>query len=181
MPRFTIGRGFLFRTNKMELSKSKSFHSDIFGELTVLRDTSNNGWFIGKEIAEKLGYARPSDAIAQHCRHTVKHRIKTNQHDTVGSEFNIMPEPDLYRLIFGSKLDSAIKFQDWVFEEVLPQIRMLGLYATDDVIEKMLADKEWGTQLLIRVRDRLNKPNPITSDQLRQDFKALTGIEVDHD
>lgn len=160
----------------MEISKSKNFINEIFGNLTVFRDDNNSCWFIAYEVAEKLGYKDVKDAISRHCKGggcfaplLTKGGIQ---------QVKIINEPDFYRLIFNSKLDGAIKFQDWVFEEVLPQIRMLGLYATDDVIEKALTDRPWGLRLLMRMRDGLNKPKPKTQSELQSDFKALTGIEV---
>ena len=158
----------------MELSKIKEFNSEIFGNLTVLRDINNNCWFKATEIAEKLGYSNPHDAITRHCVNLVKHEVWSKQYVTGSQLINIIPEPDLYRLIFSSKLESAVKFQNWVFEEVLPSIRQLGMYATDDVIEKMLNDKEWGVQLLIRVRDGLDKAK--VKKQIAQVKETATGF-----
>lgn len=160
----------------MEITKSKNFSSELFGDLTVFRDENNNCWFIAYEVAEKLGYKDVKDAISRHCKGGGRFAPLPTKGGI--QQVKIINEPDFYRLIFNSKLESAVKFQDWVFEDVLPQIRMLGLYATDDVIEKALTDRPWGLRLLTRMRDRLMKPKPQTSEELRRDFKALTGIEV---
>ena len=62
----------------------------------------------------------------------------------------VIYEPDLYRLIFGSKLKSAIKFQNWVFEEVLPKIRQQGYYSSNqkvalqDIYMTQKASTKWG-------------------------------------
>ena len=84
-------------------------HVSIFNfesqSVRVVLDDSHTPMFVARDVATTLGYARPNDAIKQHCKGA-----------------------DVYRLIFGSKLKSAIKFQDWVFEEVLPQIRKTGMY-----------------------------------------------------
>jgi|GEM_PF-658470 len=109
-------------------NNSQKFHNDLFGDLTVLTQEDGTLWFIGKEVAEKLGYARPNDAITQHCKHTVKHRIKLNQNDTRGSDMLIIPESDLYRLVMRSKLPDAEKFEDWVTKDILPSIRKTGSY-----------------------------------------------------
>jgi prophage antirepressor-like protein len=138
----------------MELSKTKEFTNELFGALTVFRDNKNNCWFKATQVADKLGYSNPHDAITRHCNGVVKYEVIDNMKRI--QSINIIPEPDLYRLVFSSKLEAATKFQDWVFEDILPSIRQLGMYATDDVIEKMLKDQEWGTQLLLRVRDKLN-------------------------
>lgn len=158
----------------MELSKTKEFTNELFGALTVFRDTKNNCWFRATEIADKLGYKNINAAISAHCKGVVKHDTLTKGGI---QSINIIPEPDLYRLIFSSKLESATKFQDWVFEEVLPSIRQLGMYATDDVIEKMLNDKEWGTQLLLRVRDKLdNAPKSVIKQAIKDSKAGFTGF-----
>lgn len=102
------------------------FDNEMFGEIRFV-EVDGKPYAVGKDIAEALGYKRPSDAIAQHCKYTVKHRIV----DNTGFEqpMNIIPESDVYRLIIKSKLPSAEKFETWVMDEVLPTIRKTGSYS----------------------------------------------------
>ena len=74
--------------------------------------------FCDKDVAEVLGYARPNEAVTDHCRGVTLKRRTT---DAIGrmQETAFITEPDLYRLIVASKLPSAQKFERWVFEEVL--------------------------------------------------------------
>jgi prophage antirepressor-like protein len=88
-------------------------------------DVAGEPWFVASDVARVLGYARPNDAVNQHVRD--KHR-STTANDRSGPDLVIVNEPGLYSLIFGSKLESAERFRDWVFEEVLPQIRKSGGY-----------------------------------------------------
>jgi prophage antirepressor-like protein len=84
-------------------------------------------WFVGKDVAERLGYADPTTAIRSHCRGVQKlHPIP----DSLGRAQNIriLSEPDVLRLIIGSTLPDAARFERWVFEEVLPAIRRDGGY-----------------------------------------------------
>ena len=104
---------------------SHKFHSDLFGDLTVLTHDDGSLWFIGKEVAEKLGYSRPSDAVAQHCKGTVKHRMLSG---TGFVDYNLIPERDVYRLVMRSKLPTAEKFEEFVVSEILPSIRKTGSY-----------------------------------------------------
>lgn len=83
-------------------------------------------WFVGKDVAEVLGYARPNDALQQHCKGAVKRRPLSTPGGT--QELRIISEPDMLRLIVGSKLPAAEAFERWVFEEVLPSIRKTGAY-----------------------------------------------------
>lgn len=85
-------------------------------------------WFIAKDAADQLNYADATNAIKQHCRGVAKyHPIP----DSLGrlQDTRIINEPDLYRLIVGSTLPAAERFERWVFEEVLPAIRRTGSYS----------------------------------------------------
>lgn len=90
--------------------------------------TDDNGeiFWVAKDVAEILGYKHTVNAIKQHCKGVAKHYPL----QTPGGvqDVRIINEPDLYRLIIGSKLASAVKFEKWVFEEVLPTIRKTGAY-----------------------------------------------------
>lgn len=88
--------------------------------------------FIGKDVAERLGYADTTNALKQHCRGVVKHHpIVDNLGRT--QRARVLSEPDVLRLIMGSKLPAAERFERferWVFEAVLPSIRKTGAYNT---------------------------------------------------
>ena len=117
------------------MSNITTFNNELFGSVrTMIID--DKYYFVGKDIAEALGYKRPSDAIAQHCKHTVKHRIV----DITGFEqsMNLIPESDVYRLIIKSKLPAAEQFEEWVMEEVLPQLRQCGVYITESATQESI-------------------------------------------
>lgn len=98
-------------------------------------------WFVGKDVCAALGYANESKAMNDHCRGVTKRYPIL---DSLGrtQEVRIINEPDMMRLICGSKLESAQRFEAWVFEEVLPSIRKHGLYATGEKLEEMLSDPD---------------------------------------
>jgi prophage antirepressor-like protein len=79
-------------------------------------------WFVASDVAKTLGYAKPSNAINTHCKEkgTLKQGIPTSSGTQVMTLIN---EPNVYRLIFKSQLPSAEKFEEWLFEDVIPQIR----------------------------------------------------------
>lgn len=96
-------------------------------------------WFVGKDVAEVLGYSNPRDALAKHVdeedRNTVAIRDgKGNPNQT------IINESGLYSLILSSKLPTAKEFKRWVTSEVLPTIRKHGAYATPETLEEMLSN-----------------------------------------
>lgn len=112
------------------------FKSERFGEVRTI-DEQGKIYFCGKDVATALGYANTKDALARHCR---KDGVtKRDAIDKIGrkQETSFIDEGNLYRLITHSKLAEAEKFETWVFDEVLPQIRKTGKYeATDRLREQ---------------------------------------------
>lgn len=115
------------------MNELKVFSSSEFGELGIML-IDGKEYFPATQCASQLGYKNPKDAIIRHCKGVVKCDLPTNG----GTQtVNYIPEGDLYRLIVSSKLPSAQKFGDWVFDEVLPSIRKSGGYGID--IETIIA------------------------------------------
>ena len=108
------------------------FTNDMFGNVRVVMK-DGEPYFVGKDVASCLGYANPTMAIINHCKGISKIDIPTNGGI---QEMNVIPESDLYRLISHSELPSAVKFQDWVYEEVLPSIRKKGYYSVAPLQDK---------------------------------------------
>jgi prophage antirepressor-like protein len=106
------------------MNELQIFNNPEFGEIRTINE---NGvvLFCGSDVARALGYSRPNEAVATHAKGTVKRRTLTNGGE---QEMAFIPESDLYRLIFRSKLPSAERFTDWVTAEVLPSIRKNGGY-----------------------------------------------------
>lgn len=108
------------------------FRNEEFGEVrTVTID--NEPWFVGKDVAEALGYQNGSRDINTHVSEEDR-KILTAQNYQNGTfeipnrGLTIINESGLYALIFGSKLESAKRFKHWVTSEVLPTIRKTGGY-----------------------------------------------------
>lgn len=102
------------------------FNNKEFGELTVI-EKDGEFFFLGKEVAEKLGYSNTRDALARHV--DIEDRADVGIHD--GRQMRSMTainESGLYSLILSSKLPSAKRFKHWVTKEVLPSIRKNGGY-----------------------------------------------------
>ena len=103
------------------------FKNERFGSI---RTTEINGevWFVGKDVAEALGYTNPSKAISDHVNEDDK--LNNGSLSSLGQRGGwIINESGVYSLIFGSKLDSAKDFKHWVTSEVLPSIRKTGSYS----------------------------------------------------
>lgn len=124
------------------------FTSPEFGEIRTI-DHNGEPWFVGKDVAQALGYSNPRKAMIDHVDEQDKGVTKC---DTLGGsqEVVIINESGLYSLIFGSKLESAVRFKRWVTGEVLPAIRKTGSYTA-----KPLSRAELMAQALIAAHDEL--------------------------
>lgn len=113
------------------------FESNEFGKIrTVEKD--GVPWFVGKDVAEALGYAKSRNAISQHVLPEDKKEAPIQGVPGGIQTMIIINESGLYALIFGSKLESARRFKRWVTSEVLPAIRKTGAYGSDN--RKWLAE-----------------------------------------
>lgn len=83
-------------------------------------------WFVAKDVAIVLGYADTAKAVKTHCK--AYRQAGVGVSPTLDPQTNIIPERDVYRLIFKSKLPAAEQFEEWVVAEVLPSIRKTGRY-----------------------------------------------------
>ena len=117
--------------NQMEIFKNPEFGS--------IRTFEQDGkvLFCGKDVAQALGYRRPADAIAAHCKGVCV--LPTPSNGGI-QQMKFIPEGDVYRLIVHSKLPSAERFERWVFDEVLPAIHRHGGYLGDSLARQIEQD-----------------------------------------
>lgn len=114
----------------------------------------NDTWFVGKDIAEVLGYANTKDALASHVEKEDKRVIQRSEIATFENHIpkevlpvnfvsgdipnrglTIINESGLYALIFGSKLKTTKDFKHWITSEVLPTIRKYGIFAKEELLD----------------------------------------------
>ncbi|HDH5626882.1 TPA: phage antirepressor [Staphylococcus aureus] len=163
-----------------------------FEELPVRTLTVNEEpYFVGKDVAEILGYSNTRDALSKHVDEDDK-KVLTSRNTTLENLPNrgltAVNESGLYSLIFSSKLESAKRFKRWVTSDVLPAIRKHGIYATDNVIEQTLKDpdyiitvlteykKEKEQNLLLQQQVEVNKPKVLFADSVAgSDNSILVG------
>ena len=109
------------------------FKSPEFGEVRTLM-VNNEPWFVGKDVAEALGYSNASKAVMVHVDDEDKRMmiLPNSQNGNSVGKCYVINESGLYGLIFNSKLPGAKKFKRWVTSEVLPTIRRTGGYIADD-------------------------------------------------
>lgn len=135
------------------------FTNEQFGEIRTI-EIDGEPWFVGKDIADILGYSNSSKAVSSH----VDEEDKTfamldmahsqNGNVPIGqSKTALINESGLYSLIISSKLPNAKGFKRWVTSEVLPSIRKHGMYAVDELI----ANPDLAIKALIALKEEREK------------------------
>ena len=114
------------------MSELQVFNHAEFGSVRTIT-VEGESYFVGKDVAEILGYSNTRKALADHVDEEDKGVTKC---DTPGGvqDLTVINESGLYSLILSSKMPNAKKFKRWVTSEVLPTIRRHGLYAMDEVL-----------------------------------------------
>lgn len=170
------------------MNELQIFKNEEFGEIrTVTID--GEPWFVGKDVAEALGYSDTKQAIRTNVsEEDKKHLLKSEFRgcESTTSKINnngamVINESGLYSLIFGSKLESAKRFKHWVTSEVLPSIRKHGVYAVDELLENpdmaikaftALKEEREKNKLLQADNDRM-KPKEIFADAVATSKQSI--------
>lgn len=149
------------------MNELKIFSNSEFGQVrTVTID--NEPWFVGKDVAEALGYERTADAIRQHVEEEDK-LTRCFADSGQNRQMYIINESGLYALIFGSKLESAKRFKHWVTSEVLPSIRKHGVYAVDELIN----NPEMAIKAFTALKEEREKNKVLIADNQRMKPKEI--------
>lgn len=137
------------------------FTKDEFGTIRTVQLNSET-YFVGKDVAESLGYADTFGALK---KHVLEEDKLVCQIDSAGQkrDVTVINESGLYALIFGSKLESAKRFKHWITSEVLPSIRKHGMYAVDDLIN----DPDLAIKAFTALREERNKNKLLMEDVKR--------------
>jgi len=155
------------------MNELEIFNNPEFGQI---RATEINGepYFVGKDIAEALGYAKPENALAAHVDGEDK---TTTLIQGTGSNYKtnatVINESGVYSLVFGSQLPKAKEFKHWVTSEVLPTIRKHGVYATPATIESIIADPDNGIKLLTALKEEQEKRKALQTQIAEQKPKVI--------
>lgn len=115
---------------------------------------NNEPWFVGKDVADILGYQNSSRDINRHVDEEDRQNYQNGTSEINNRGMTIINESGLYSLVLSSKLPNAKKFKHWVTSEVLPQIRKTGSYATPQ-----LTGEELMAKALIEAKSVLERQN----------------------
>lgn len=152
------------------MSNIQIFNNPDFGTVRTLEEENGAIMFCGKDVAMALGYKSPKDAISAHCKGAVKHRLPTSSGE---QDMTFIPESDLYRLVFGSKLPTAEKFTDWVTETVLPSIRKHGAYMTPETLQAAILNPDTMIQLCQQLKTEQDKNKALSEENAKLAPKGL--------
>lgn len=143
----------------------QTFNSPEFGSI---RSVEQNGepWFVGKDVAEALGYGNPQRAIRDHVDALDK---GVTEMVTPGGkqQMPIINESGLYSLIFSSKLEGAQRFKRWVTSEVLPSIRKNGHYMTPAALREAILNPDTVIQLCQQIKAEREKNARLTAENAK--------------
>lgn len=153
-------------------NKIQIFENTEFGSIRTL-EIDSEPYFVGKDVAEVLGYNNPQKALRDHIDdedRTVNELFTVN-----GTKGILINESGLYSLILSSKLPSAKKFKRWVTSEVLPSIRKHGAYMTQETIEQAILNPDTLIKLATALKDEQtkNKQLQAVNSELKVDNQIM--------
>lgn len=135
---------------EVTMNSLKVFENQEFGKIRI-SVIQSEPWFVGKDVAEILGYQRTADAIRAHV--DVEDKGVGEIQTPGGTQtMTVINESGLYSLILSSKLPTAKRFKRWVTGEVLPAIRKHGAYLTEQKVEEILTNPDTIIKLATRLK-----------------------------
>ena len=153
------------------MNELQIFKNEEFGEIRTI-EVNNQPWFVGKDVADILGYSNPQKAIRDHIKD--KHKTVNETFTVNGTAPVLIDEAGVYSLVMRSKLPKAEEFQEWVTSEVLPTIRKTGGYINGS---EAMSDSEIMAKALLVAQKTIEankeKINQLMSDNERMKPKAL--------
>lgn len=144
------------------MNEIKIFENSEFGTLRGI-EINGEGWLVGKDVAERLGYSNPRDALARHVDDEDKSTVAFHDGTSGNPNVTVINESGVYALIMGSKLPNAKKFKRWVTSEVLPAIRKHGGYLTPEKVEEALLNPDTLIRLATELKDEREKRRALES------------------
>lgn len=164
-------------TNEETVQDNKSggevevFSHKDFGQIRTIQ-IDGEPWFVGRDVAIALGYAKPQNAIPTFV--DTDDALKRGITDNLGrvQSTTVINESGVYALVFGSKLESAKAFKRWVTHEVIPSIRKHGAYLTPQKIEDALLNPDVIINLALQLKAEKQKNAELTAKAAYYDAVA---------
>ena len=118
---------------------------------------NNEPYFVGKDVADILGYSNARDALAKHVDDEDRDTVAFRDGTSGNPNLSVINESGVYSLILASKLPEAKKFKRWVTSEVLPAIRKHGAYMTEQTLEQALTSPDFLIKLATELKEEQAK------------------------
>lgn len=122
------------------MNELEIFNNQEFGSIRAM-PIDGEPWFVGKDVAERLGYQNGSRDVSRHTDEDDRRKMMFFD-GSQNRETIFINESGLYSLILSSKLPNAKTFKHWVTSEVIPSIRKYSTYMSPEVIEKILTNPD---------------------------------------
>ena len=170
------------------MNEVQIFNNEEFGKVRTVR-LEDGPWFVGKDVAEILGYRNPNEAIIDHVDDEDKF-LRGNRGSEMLKLFNSLKEMQenfgrqdnwfinesgVYALVFGSKLPTAKKFKHWVTSDVLPTLRKTGSYVMSDVQQRIQSDPMFAAEYFAKHFLEVAKDRDKLAKQI-EDEKPMTEL-----
>lgn len=141
------------------MNELKVFDNPEFGEIRTV-DIDNEPWFVGKDVAEILGYSNTKDALISHVDEEDKRIIQKSDNTTLdipNRGLTLINESGLYALVLSSKLPTAKAFKRWITHDVIPSIRKHGAYMTPEKLQEAILNPDMMIQLCQQLKNEQEK------------------------
>ena len=137
-------------------SELKVFESPTFGQVRTV-EIDGEPWFVGKDVAEALGYSNTRDALDRHVEKEDKNTVVNPDGNRGNPNMTIINESGLYCLILSSKLPGAKEFKHWITHDVIPSIRKTGAYMTQETLEAAILNPDYLLQVVTALKEETDK------------------------
>lgn len=157
--------------DKQDGKEVEVFSHKDFGQIRTIQ-IEGEPWFVGRDVAIALGYAKPQNAIPKFV--DTDDTLKRGITDNLGrvQSTTVINESGVYALVLGSKLESAKAFKRWVTHEVIPSIRKHGAYLTPQKIEDAILNPDVIINLALQLKAEKQKNAELTAKAAYYDMVA---------
>ncbi|MFT8825207.1 MAG: phage antirepressor [Liquorilactobacillus mali] len=152
---------------------------DFQGNKVRTVQISNEPYFVGKDVAEILGYQNGSRDINRHVDEEDRQNYQNGTFESPRG-LTVINESGLYSLILSSKMPNAKQFKHWVTSEVLPSIRKHGAYMTPEKLQETLAQPENMIQILTALKDEQEAHKKLQQENDKMKPHAILGAVVEN-
>ena len=147
------------------------FSNEEFGRIRTIA-INGEPWFVGKDVAERLGYTDTAQAVRKHIDDEDKGVVDLTTPGGI-QRATIINESGLYSLVLSSKLPRAKAFKRWITSEVIPSIRKRGMYATAETAEQMLQNPDVMIRALQELKAERQKRQQLEQKQKEDAPKVI--------